>query len=120
MKFMKNILILSIAAITAVMLASCSRSSMRSAGDAMKNTTRRAENFVENGIDAVTGRGSYGANNGYSGNTATGTGTLPYDGYASPIMPTIRDKSTSNRGQINTNRGSLDGGMDSNRRAGTR
>ena len=118
MKQSKRILLLSIAVITAILLCSCSRSSMRSASNAAKNTTRRAENFIENGINDInrTGTnynyGSYGANNNYSGNTATGTNStmLPADGKAAPILPTIRAKK-SNIGQINTNKGYLDGGM---------
>ena len=117
MKKRKIFLILSIAVITAVLLCSCSRSSMRSAGDAVRNTTRRAENFIDNGISDMNragtayNRGTYGANNNYSGNTATGTNsTLPYDGKASPILPTLRDRN-ENVGKINTNRGSLDGGL---------
>lgn len=111
MKLNKKILIVSVMAITTIMLSSCSRSSMRNAGDAMKNTARRAENFVENGIDTMTGRGAnYGANSGYSGNVGMGVGTLPYSGTAEPLLPTLGDRSRDNRGQINTNNGSLDGG----------
>ena len=114
MKLNKKIFIFSIAAIMCVLLCSCSRSSMRNTGDAMKRTARRAENFVENGIDNITNPGmyGYGANNGYSGYVGNGTGTaLPNDGNVTPILPTLRDKSKDNRGQINTNNGSLDGGM---------
>lgn len=122
MKINKRLLILSVAVITAILLCSCSRGSMRSAGDAVRNTTRRAENFMDNGLNSVenrvengrntvTDRGAYGANDNYSGNTGTGTNTmLPYDGNASPILPTLRDRKNDNIGRINTNRGSLDGG----------
>lgn len=117
MKLNKKMLVLAILAITTIALTACSRSSMRDAGDAMKNTARKAENFVENGIDTVTGRGVYGANDNYSGNSGTGTNTmLPSGGTASPLMPTVKDKTNENRGQINTNRGSLDGGMGSKSR----
>jgi hypothetical protein len=123
MKSNKTFLILIIAVITAVLLCSCSRSSMRSAGDAVRNTTRRAENFLDNGVNAVenglengagtiVGRGAYSSNNGYSGNTATGTNSsLPYDGKASPVLPTLRERRSDNVGKVNTNKGSLDGGL---------
>ena len=109
--------------ITVFLLCSCSRGSVTRAGDSMRNAARRAENFMDNGLNAVengvengrntvVGGGMYGANSGYSANAGTGTGTsVAMGGTASPLLPTLGDKSRDNKGQINSNNGSIDGGM---------
>lgn len=132
MKKTNLLFIISAAIVTVFLLCSCSRGSMMRAGDDMRNAARRTENFMDNGLNAVengveNGRntvigGTYGANSGYSANagigTSTGVGygagsgmTVAKSGKASPLLPTLGDKSRDNKGQINTNNGSLDGGM---------
>lgn len=123
MKKTNLLFIISLAIVTVFLLCSCSRSSMMRAGDTMRNAARRTENFMDNGLNAVengiengrntvVGGGMYGANSGYSGNAGTGTGTsVAMGGKASPLLPTLGDKSRDNMGQINTNNGNLDGGM---------
>lgn len=131
MKKTNLLFIISTAIVAVFLLCSCSRGSMMRAGDTMRNAARKTENFMDNGLNAVengveNGRntaigGTYGANSGYSANagigTSTGVGygngnmTVARSGKASPLLPTLGDKSRDNKGQINTNNGSLDGGM---------
>lgn len=108
----KILLIISTIAMCALLLCSCSMDSMRSAGNGIRNTARRAENYLDNGLNSVengveNGRntmigrgGTYGANSGYNGNAGIGTGT----GYNSAARKT-------NTGMVNTNRGDSDGGI---------
>ena len=124
-------IIMSCAILMVFLLCSCSRGSMTRAGDTIRNTARRTENFMDNGLNAVpnnteNGRnpvtgGMYGANSNYSGNTGIGSSSsLPQDGNATPLLPTLGNKERDNVGQINTNRGSLDGGIDDNKTSRSR
>ena len=111
----KLISIISVIVMCALLLCSCSTSSMRSAGRAVRNTTRRAENYLDNGINAVpnniengrntmVGRGgTYGADSGYRANAGIGA-TYNYNGRK------ISDTTRTNTGMINTNKGSSDYG----------
>ncbi|MBQ7399819.1 MAG: hypothetical protein IJW06_05120 [Clostridia bacterium] len=132
MKKTNFLLIISASILAVFLFCSCSRSSMNRTGNSIRNATRRAENYMDNGLNAVENGvengsntiigGAYGANSGYSGNAGigsstgigygTGTGAaVARSGKASPLLPTLGDKSRDNKGQINTNNGSLDGGM---------
>ena len=135
MKRNRLLIILSGIMLACLLLCSCSRTGIKRADDSMRRTARRAENYMDNGLNAVengvengnntmVGGGMYGANSGYSGNagigTTTGIGyganaggstTVARSGKATPLLPTLGDKSRDNKGQINTNNGSLDGGM---------
>ena len=138
MNITKRFLLLTIAAITAVLLCSCARNSMWGTRDASRDVARRGRNFIDSGINAVengiengantiTG-GMYGANSGYSGNAAIGTGGTTYtnEGTATEISPTLRSKARSmnrerqrtddktNSGEVNSNNGNADGGLGSN------
>ena len=128
----KRLLILAIAAITAILLCSCARSTMWRDRDESREVVRRGKNFIDSGVNAVengiengantiTG-GMYGANSGYSGNAATGTGNIyPNDGTATEISPTLRSRARAmdkngkaNMGEINSNNGNADGGLGDN------
>ncbi len=130
MKKTNLLIIISSVIVTVFLLCSCSRGSTTRAGDSLRNSARRTENFMDNGLNAVengvengnstvVGGGMYGANSGYSGNAGIGTNSagtggstaVAQGGRATPLLPTLGDKSRDNRGQINSNNGSLDGGM---------
>ena len=111
----KILLLISTIVMCVLLLCSCSTDSMRSAGNAVRNTTRRAENYLDNGINAVpnnvengrntmVGRGgTYGANSGYNDGAGIGTG-YTYNGRKAA------NSNRTNRGMVNTNRGYSDGG----------
>lgn len=132
MKKTNLFIIMALAIVTLFLLCSCSRGSVTRAGDSMRNAGRRAENFMDNGLNAVengveNGRntvigGMYGANSGYNGNAGIGTTTganYARGGNATNLLPTLGNKAGANRGMINTNRGSLDGGMGSTAKSRT-
>lgn len=117
MKTKKFVLIISAMALCVFLLCSCSMGTMKKAGDSMRSAARDAENFMDNGLNAVengveNGRntvigGSYGANSGYSANA--GTGNYTAGGKATELKPTVGK--SKNRGMVNTNKGELDGGL---------
>lgn len=119
MKARNLLLIISSVIVSVFLLCSCSRGSVRRAGDSMRDAARGVENFMDNGLNAVpnsaeNGRntvigGTYGANSGYNANAGIGTtGSYTASGRATELNPTIGKK--TNRGMINTNKGELDGG----------
>lgn len=126
MKKTNLFIIVAISLLTLFLLCSCSRGSVTRAGDSMRNAARRTENFIDSGLNAVENGvengmgtvvgGMYGANSGYSGNAGIGTTTganYARGGNATNLLPTINERNHTNKGMINTNRGSLDGGMGS-------
>lgn len=123
MKFTKTITLFIITAVATLLLCSCSTDTQRrgtSMADGARNAVRRGEEVINRGIDSVENgmnnmmgnTSGYGANSGYSAySPGVGGSTLPYDGRATNILPTLRDTNRNNKGQINTNNGSSDGGM---------
>ena len=122
----KILLIISVVVLSMLALCSCSRNSMRRAENDVKDTARRGKNAIENGIDAFDGdmyngmNGYYGANSGYSGNAATGTGysVNPNDDTArrrtSDRMERNRRDDKDGKGEVNSNDGRADGGKGHN------
>ena len=123
MKLTKTLSIFIITAAVTLILCSCSTNTQRkgtSMADGARNAVRRSEQAInngigtmENGMNNMMGNGGYyTADGGYSAyNPGTSRTTLPYDGKATNILPTLRDTNRNNKGQINTNNGSSDGGM---------
>ena len=117
MKYTKIIFTTSLILLVTALLCSCSGNSSRAIDRAINRGENAIDrgmgsigNGIENGMDITTGD-RFGANNGYSGNVGTGTGTsLPYSGRPMKLLPTLDNKSGDNMGQINTNNGSKDGG----------
>jgi hypothetical protein len=141
MKKSNIFLIISVIAVSVILLCSCSRGSVRRLGDASRDVVRRGANFidsginavengVENGMDTIIGNEMYGANSGYSANAAIGTNGTNYsnEGTATEINPTLRSKSRNmdrrtdrfkdktNKGEINSNNGNSDGGLGNKKR----
>lgn len=79
----------------------------------MDNGLNSVENGLENGTDTVIGR-TYGANSGYSGNAAIGTGTSKNDRAMRKKHDRDRRDDKDNKGEINSNDGNADGGKGSN------
>lgn len=136
---LKNIFFSILTVITvALVLCSCSKSSIRKGKDIKNDAERGIDNAIRNGENVVdygmgglergaknaVGDGNYrgglgfndgfGANDGYSGYVGNGTGnavTTTGTDEGIELFPTAGDTSKDNIGQINTTNGSADGGM---------